>query len=234
MFTLGAVEPDVGPPDSIVSMGPFPDGFDPGTGPDDFVPARPLEVVFAFFDIEPTQPSPITLVEVDGLLEDDGLGACALLDGSGPLSANGYYQDVRAFGGVYEATIYTPAGDYTDFGTMDLQARQGLVCSGVVPDFNAGTCPPGMLLSETNDLAVRYTSERDTDDDGLIDALDACPEAAGAGSSGCPDPPPLPPRRRSTATETASRTTPTSVRGGPRRPRAAAPTPTRRTRRSRC
>ena len=193
VFTLGAVEPDVGPPDSIVSMGLFPDGFDPGTAPDDFVPARPLDVVLAFFDIEPTQPSPITLVEIDGWLEDDGLGACALLDGSGPLSANGYYQDVRAFGGMYEATIYTPAGDYTDFGTMDLQARQGLLCSGVAPDFDAGTCPQDMLLSKTNDLGVRFTSERDTDEDGLIDAIDACPEAAAAGPSGCPGPPPPPP-----------------------------------------
>ena len=136
---------------------------------------------------------------------------------------------------MYEATIYTPAGDYTDFGTMDLQARQGLLCSGVAPDFAAGTCPQDMLLSKTNDLGVRFTSERDTDEDGLIDAIDACPEAAAAGPSGCPGQPPPPPHRRpSTATETASPTTPTTVRGVPRRRRAAARTPIRRTRPSRC
>jgi hypothetical protein len=192
VFTLGAVSSDVGPPGSIQSMGLFPDSFDPGTGPDDFVPARPLEFMSASFDIEPTQPSAITLVEVDGLLEDDGLGACALFDGSGAMSANGYYQDVRAFGGFYEAVIYTDSADFVDFGTMDLQGRQGLICSGVVPDFAAGSCPTPPL-SETNDLGVHFTSERDTDEDGVIDALDVCPEGAGSGSNGCPVQPPPPP-----------------------------------------
>ena len=217
-----------------MNMAAFPDGFDPSTAPDDFVPARPLEAVLAFFDIEPTQPSPVTLVEVDGSSRTRASVRVRCSMESGPLSANGYYQDVRAFGGVYEAAIYTPTGDYVDFGTMDLQGRQGLVCAGVAPDFAAGTCPPGMLLSETNDLGVRFTSERDTDEDGFIDAMDPARRPPGPARTAVPSSRPRPRRRPSTATETASPTTPTTVRGVPRRPRAAARTPIRRTRRSRC
>lgn len=162
----------------VISLGPFPDGFDPGgEGPDEFIAAGPIVSAVTAFTISSAQGQVSGNQSMSGVAADQThAGVCEDLAGGGQFNAFGPYADVRAFGGAYSATM---SGGGSDSGVVNLQGRQGVLCSNSPPNPN-GTCPGNQTLSNVNDFAARFDSAQ-------------VGGGGGGGGGGTPPPPPPPP-----------------------------------------
>ncbi len=161
----------VGPRTTVLPMEPFPDGFQGGQGPDDFVPAGQLLSLTSSFTIPSTTGTVTGTKTMTAVVPADSThaGTCRewMNEDVGPPfgTVTGAYRDVRAFDISYQATITNAEGSFSDQGITDLQARQGTITN------------LGGPLSNVNDLGERFDSS-DDDADGVPDTGDNCPTAS--------------------------------------------------------
>jgi hypothetical protein len=146
----------IGPATVVRPMGAFPDGFDPGQGPDDYVPAGQLLTLTANFAIDSAAGDVTGTKQLTAVVPADSAHAGSCLQWvMAPTqfgTLTGAYSDVRAFDIAYSATIAKPTGIISAAGAADLQARQGRASNpgGPVFDvsdlgasFDATAPPPG-------------------------------------------------------------------------------------------
>jgi hypothetical protein len=154
----------IGPATAVLPMGSFPDGFNPGLGPDDYVPAGQLLTLTAEFAIDSAAGDVTGTKQLTAVVPADSAhaGSCRQWDMAptqlGTLT--GAYEDVRAFDIAYSATIAKPTGNVSAAGTADLQARQGRASN------------PGGPVFDVSDLGARF------------DATAPPPQPPGGGGSG--------------------------------------------------
>ena len=151
------IDVTIGPPIAPMPMGPFPDGFVPGSpNPSEFVAAGQLLSFSSQFHIDSVEgevfgtKSLATVVPPPA--DAQHAGACREFnDEPSPFGTlNGGYKDVRAFDLAYEATIITDTqGTLLDEGSSDAQGRQGRI------DNEVGT------LSRVDDFAESFESSQD-------------------------------------------------------------------------
>ncbi len=127
----------VGPRTAPIPIGPFPDGFVSGPGPDSRVPAGQLLSLTADFTINSSAGAVTGTKTLTAVVPADSRHAGACVDS---------YRDVRAFGAIFKATITTAEGKFLDEGSTDLQARQGKASN------------QGGLLFDVNDLGESFDS----------------------------------------------------------------------------
>jgi hypothetical protein len=138
------VDVTIGPATGVLPIGPFPGGFfPPGPNPSQFLAAGQLLSLQATFTINSPNGDVSGSKTLSAVVPANAThsGVCADLSGApgpfGPVS--GAYTDFRAFDLVYEATITTAEGSFTDEGTSQAQGRQGRIVDnqgGVVSDVN--------------------------------------------------------------------------------------------------
>ena len=145
------VDVTIGQPSGILPIEPFPDGLPPGSNPSQFLAAGQLLSLAATFTIDSPNGDVSGSKTLSGVVPADAThaGVCAeLADAPGPFGpVSGVYKDFRAFDLVYEATITTSAGSFTDEGTSRAQGRQGRI-----EDSQGG------VLSNVNDLGETFQS----------------------------------------------------------------------------
>lgn len=145
------IEVTIGRPTAILPIEPFPDGFPPGSNPSQFLAAGQLLSFDATFTIQSPNGDVSGSKTLSAVVPADAThaGVCAEFTGMpspfGPVS--GVYKDVRAFDLVYEATISTPDGTFTDEGTSQAQGRQGRIVGS-----------QGGVLSDVNDFGQTFES----------------------------------------------------------------------------
>jgi hypothetical protein len=145
------IDVTIGPPSSILPIEPFPGGFPPGPNPSQFLAAGQLLSFDATFTIQSPNGDVSGSKTLSAVVPADAThaGVCAeftdMLSPFGPVS--GVYKDVRAFNLVYEATISTPDGTFTDEGTSQAQGRQGRIVGS-----------QGGVFSDVNDFGETFQS----------------------------------------------------------------------------
>jgi hypothetical protein len=146
----------IGPATAVQAMGAFPDGFNPGQGPDDYVPAGQLLTLSAGFAIDSAVGDVTGTKRLTAMVPADPAhaGSCRewVMAPTQFGTLTGGYKDVRAFDIAYSATIAKPTGEVSATGTADLQARQGRASNSGGPvfdvsdlgaSFDATAPPPG-------------------------------------------------------------------------------------------
>jgi hypothetical protein len=128
------IQVTIGPPAAVLSLGSFPDGYNAGPGPDDYVPAAQLLSLTASFTIDSAAGDVTGTKSLTGVVPADAVHAGTCREWNMEPTPNfgtvtGGYKDVRAFGTRYSATITTPEGSFAVAGTSNLQARQGKASS---------------------------------------------------------------------------------------------------------
>ena len=120
----------IGPPAAVLSLATFPDRYNAGPGPDDYVPAGQLLSLTASFTIDSAAGDVTGTKSVTVAVPADAAHAGTCREWNMESTPNlgtvtGAYRDVRAFGIAYNATITTAEGSFAVAGTTDVQARQG-------------------------------------------------------------------------------------------------------------
>jgi hypothetical protein len=157
-----SIQVTIGPATSILPLGPFPDGFDPGSAnPSQFLAAGQLLSFDATFAIESPTGNVSGTKTLSAVVPADPThaGVCAefanMPSPVGPVS--GAYKDVRAFDLTYDATITSAEGTFRDQGTSEAQGRQGHIenAGGVVSDVNDFGETFQSTLSEPTPVAAK-------------------------------------------------------------------------------
>jgi hypothetical protein len=177
------IQVTIGPPSAVLSLGRFPDGYNAGPGPDDYVPAGQLLSLTAGFTIDSAAGDVTGTKSVTAAVPTDAAhaGTCREWNMESTPSfgtVTGAYRDVRVFGTAYSAKITTAEGSFRVTGTADLQARQGKASN------------QGGLLFDVSDFGEKFDAS-DGDGDGpgppsggnippgcTVDALKADPDIA--------------------------------------------------------
>jgi hypothetical protein len=145
------IDVTIGPPGAPLPIEPFPDPVPPGPNPSQFLAAGQLLSFDATFTIQSPNGDVSGSKTLFAVMPPDAThaGVCAeftdMPSPFGPVS--GVYKDVRAFNLVYEATISTPDGTFTDGGTSQAQGRQGRIVGS-----------QGAPLSDVNDFGQTFQS----------------------------------------------------------------------------
>jgi hypothetical protein len=151
------IDVTIGPPGAPLPMGPFPDGFTPGSpGPSDFIGAGQLLSFVSQFHIDALEGEVSGNKSLAAIVPADSqhAGACQEFEDEPSQfgTLNGGYKDVRAFDLVYDAEITTLAGTFEDEGTSEAQGRQGRI------DNEGGN------ISNVNDFAENFQSNQDEEE----------------------------------------------------------------------
>jgi hypothetical protein len=145
------IDVTIGRPVAPLPIEPFPDGFPPGPNPSQFLAAGQLLSFSATFSIQSPNGDVGGSKTLSAVVPADArhAGVCAeFTDMPSEFGlVSGAYKDVRAFDLVYEATISTPDGTFTDEGTSQAQGRQGRIVGS-----------QGGVFSDVNDFVQTFQS----------------------------------------------------------------------------